>query len=51
MNYTKPLILKTAKAVSAIQQVSQSGTTGKTADMFLDKDFVSCLASAYQADE
>ena len=51
MNYTKPLILKTAKAVSAIQQVSQSGTTGKIADMFLDKDFVSCLASAYQADE
>jgi hypothetical protein len=51
MNYTKPLILKTAKAVSAIQQVSQSGTTGKTADIFRDQDNVACLASAYQADE
>lgn len=51
MNYTKPLILGTEKAVFAIQQVNQTGSTGKIAQTSLDQSLVSCTPGAYEADE
>lgn len=50
MNYTKPLILKTEKAVFAIQQVG-SNLPSKPVGQFLDQVQISCTAAAYEADE
>jgi hypothetical protein len=51
MNYTKPLILKTENAVFVIQQVNQSGSTGKNPVSSLDRDNFICSPAAYEADE
>jgi hypothetical protein len=51
MNYTKPLILKTENAAFVIQQVNQSGSTGKNPVSSLDRDNFICSPAAYEADE
>jgi hypothetical protein len=51
MRYTKPLIVRTEKAMAAIQQVNQHGWIGKLPGAFFDLDICSCTPSAYEADE
>jgi hypothetical protein len=51
MHYTKPTVVTAEKAILVIQQVNQTGSTGKLPGQFLDFDRYCCTPSAYEADE
>jgi hypothetical protein len=51
MHYTKPTVVTAEKAILVIQQVNQTGSTGKLPGQFLDFDRYCCTPSAYEPDE
>jgi hypothetical protein len=51
MRYTKPTPVTAEKPILALQQVNQTGSTGKLPGSFLDFDHYCCTPNAYEADE